>query len=226
MQKIKRRSSKCKLTKVSKLANGQIFFIQKIKNQRKWTEDEDRLLINYAKDFKEKNWKEISLKFANKNPLQCFSRYKRIRPGIIKGSWKKEEDIQIRELIKKYGKSWSKISKIMQTRNGKQIRDRYINVLSPGVQKCKFTEDEDEKLILLFQSIGPKWAKISKYFENRTADMIKNRFHSSLKRKLSEDSQFEQKTEVKNNYLIIILPYFAYSSLFVIFNFIKAIFNF
>jgi hypothetical protein len=169
--------------KISKVY--QIFSIRKIKNQKKWTRDEDEMLISLAEQFNEKHWKEISKRFLKKNSLQCFSRYKRIRPGIIKGSWKREEDLKIMDLVNKYGKSWSKISKILGTRNGKQIRDRFINVLDPEIRKGKFTDEEDKKLILLFKQNGPKWATISKYYPNRTADMVKNRFHSSIKKKLS-----------------------------------------
>jgi len=164
-----------------------IFTIRKIKNQRKWTKEEDILLIQLAEKFNEKHWKEISKRFVKKNPLQCFSRYKRIRPGIIKGSWKKEEDLKIIDLVTIYGKSWSKISKILGSRNGKQIRDRFINVLDPEIRKGKFTEDEDNKLIALFKQHGPKWATIARYYPKRTADMIKNRFHSSIKKKIGED---------------------------------------
>jgi len=96
-----------------------IFSIKKIKNQKKWTLEEDELLIALAEKYNEKHWKEISKRFDNKNPLQCFSRYKRIRPGIIKGSWKKEEDEAIKELVLQHGKSWSKILKLLGTRNGK-----------------------------------------------------------------------------------------------------------
>lgn len=162
-----------------------IFSIKKVKNQKKWTREEDELLIILAQKFNEKHWKEISRRFLKKNSLQCFSRYKRIRPGIIKGSWKKEEDIEIISLVEEHGKSWSKISKIMNTRNGKQIRDRFINVLDPEIKKGKFTDEEDIRLISLFQELGPKWATIAKFYPLRTADMIKNRFHSSIKKKFS-----------------------------------------
>lgn len=167
--------------------NSLIFSIKKVKNQKKWTREEDELLIILAQKFNEKHWKEISKRFLNKNSLQCFSRYKRIRPGIIKGSWKKDEDVKILDMVAKYGKSWSKISKLLGTRNGKQIRDRFINVLDPEIKKGKFTEEEDLALVQLFRSLGPKWATISKFFPNRTADMIKNRFHSSIKKRIPED---------------------------------------
>lgn len=162
--------------------SSNIFSIMKIKNRRKWSQDDDHKLLQLARRYKEKNWKEISNRFNNKNPLQCFSRYKRIKPGIIKGSWSKEEDEHIVNMVNLYGKSWSKISKLLGTRNGKQIRDRYINVLDPNIHKGKFTEDEDKALIELYFKNGPRWATIAKSFPQRTADMIKNRFHSSIKR--------------------------------------------
>lgn len=173
-----------RIVKAKKCKSNLIFNIRKIKNQKKWTRDEDEMLISLAEQFNEKHWKEISKRFVKKNSLQCFSRYKRIRPGIVKGSWKREEDMRIMDLVTRHGKSWSKISKILSTRNGKQIRDRFINVLDPEIRKGKFTDDEDRKLIALFKQYGPKWATIAKYYANRTADMIKNRFHSSIKKKM------------------------------------------
>jgi hypothetical protein len=178
-----------------------IFSIKKIKNQKKWTREEDDMLIVLAEKFNEKHWKEIAKRFSKKNSLQCFSRYKRIRPGIVKGSWKKDEDLKIMDLVRKYGKSWSKISKMLGTRNGKQIRDRFINVLDNEVKKGKFTDEEDRKLILLFKQYGPKWASIAKYYPNRTADMIKNRFHSSIKKKITSEEgceKFDFSKEIEN----------------------------
>lgn len=159
-----------------------VFNIVKVKNRKKWTNTDDSKLISLATHFKEKHWKEISNSFDNKNPLQCFSRYKRIKPGIVRGCWSKEEDERIVELVHTLGKAWSKISKILSSRNGKQIRDRYINVLDPNIKKGKFSEEEDRFLIEMYFKHGPKWAVIAKYFRYRTADMIKNRFHSSIKR--------------------------------------------
>jgi len=160
-----------------------IFLIKKIKNQKKWNKIEDKKLIELAKEYNEKNWKKISSNFTNKSPLQCFSRFKRIKPGMNKGTWKKEEDEILLKLIKKYGKNWSKISKEFLKRNGKQIRDRYINVLSPNINRNKFNYNEDMQIIKLYNQFGPKWSKIKNYFNNRTTDMIKNRFYSSIKKK-------------------------------------------
>ena len=165
-----------------------IFIIKKVINQKKWTKEEDNQILNLVKENNGKNWKAISTHFHNKNPLQCFSRYKRIRPELNKGTWKKEEDSLILHLINIYGNSWSKISKIIKTRNGKQIRDRYNNVLNPNINKNKFTDEEDDLILSLYEKFGTKWSKFISYFKNRTSDMIKNRFHSTLKKKYENNN--------------------------------------
>lgn len=177
---------------------GKLFEIKKAKIQKKWTKEEDCLLLELAKRYNSKCWKKISSHFEDKTPLQCFSRYKRIRPGIVKGSWTREEDQKIIQMVEVYGKAWSKISKMLITRNGKQIRDRYINILDPTIKKGKFTLEEDLKLLNLYRKFGTKWATISKFFENRTADMIKNRYHSSIKKnmKFLEDLEAEYSHKV------------------------------
>ena len=165
------------------ISNNNIFEITKTKNKRNSSNADDSKILQMAKSFNEKHWKEISDNFSNKNNLQ-FSKFKNAKEGVIKGTWSKEEDEQILELVSHFGKSWSKISKFLNSRNGKQIRDRYINVLDPAIKKGKFSEEEDKMLIELYYKYGPKWSTISKYFPDRTADMVKNRFHSSIKRVL------------------------------------------
>jgi len=83
-----------------------------------------------AKEFNYKNWNSIAEFIPGKNVIQCSSRYIRIRPELIKGGWKKEEDSKLLSLYEKYGKNWVDISKEMPHRTGKQIRDRFINSLN------------------------------------------------------------------------------------------------
>ena len=99
-----------------------------------------------------------------------------------RGPWNKEENQFIFSRIQEYGKNWAKISKEMGTRNSKQIRERYINVLDPYVNKRMFTPDEDNTILDLFNKYGAKWARIASHFTFRTADMVKNRFIHQLVR--------------------------------------------
>lgn len=161
-----------------------IFEISKIKNRKIWTNHEDNLLLHYCKNITSKqfHWKDISSHFKNKTPLQCFSRYNRIKPGLLRGKWSKEDDAQITKLVMQYGRNWALIARIFKKRNGKQIRDRYINVLDVNINKNKFSQEEDELLMELYKQYGNKWSKLKNYFQKRTTDMIKNRFHSCLKK--------------------------------------------
>ena len=78
----------------------------------KMTEEEDKELIFYTNLYKERCWEEISKHFPNKTGLQCFSRFNRIRPGLSRGKWTKEEDDKIIELVRLYGRDWSIIARM------------------------------------------------------------------------------------------------------------------
>jgi len=140
-----------------------------------------------AKDFNYKNWKSIAEFIPGKNSIQCSARYRRIRPGLIKGTWKKEEDSKLLSLYEKYGKNWAAISKEMPQRTGKQIRDRFINRLDTRYKRGKFSKEEDEMILKYHKIYGNQWTKISKKMITRTGDMIKNRFYSSLKKEVIND---------------------------------------
>ena len=58
----------------------------------KWTELEDKILLEKGKEYNCKNWRKIASFLPGHSSIQCSSRYKRIQPGLIKGTWKKEED--------------------------------------------------------------------------------------------------------------------------------------
>ena len=166
----------------------------KIKTPKKpmiWTSEEDKILIEKAKEYNCKNWSLIASFIKDRTAIQCSARYKRIQPGITKGTWTQEEDNQLMKLYKEHGKNWSEISKFMPHRTGKQIRDRFLNALDDNLNKEKFTQEEDEKIIKLYKSYGNSWCRIAKRLKGRTGDMVKNRFYSSLKR-IVEKGKFKR----------------------------------
>jgi hypothetical protein len=164
--------------------NSIIFITKKIKKVKTWTKEEDEALLELAEKYGYKNWKAISENLEGRTPIQCSARYKRIRPGLTKGAWTVEEDKYVLDLIRKFGKNWSLLAKYMPSRSGKQIRDRFLNTLDPNINTDKVTPEEDKKLIQLYTKFGTSWSKLSNYFPGRTGDMIKNRFYSSLRKKI------------------------------------------
>lgn len=169
------------------------------KSTNNWTREEDQKLLEVAKEFKCKNWKKISEHFEGRSAIQCSSRYNRIKPGIVKGSWNAEEDEKLLNYVKRFGKNWSLISKYMTSRSGKQIRDRYLNTLDSSILRERFTKEEDNKILVLYKKYGSSWSSIAKNFTGRTGDMIKNRFYSSLKKNLDQENIIDiSLTDLKN----------------------------
>ena len=160
---------------------------REIKKPNFWTEDEDKILKEKAKEYNYKNWNLVSKFIPGRTSIQCSARFRRIKPGLIKGAWGKEEDSKLLSLYTKYGKNWAAISKEMPHRTGKQIRYRFLNYFDTKYERGKFTKEEDNMIIYYYKIFGKSWAKIAKKIKTRTGDMIKNRFYSSLKNEINNN---------------------------------------
>ncbi|OHT01268.1 Myb-like DNA-binding domain containing protein [Tritrichomonas foetus] len=94
-----------------------------------------------------------------------------------------DDDATLRRLVAKYGENnWNQIALMMPGRKPRQCKERWMNYLTPSLNTSKWIESEDQLLLEKVSELGFKWVKISKFFENRTDQMVKNRFHI-LKRK-------------------------------------------
>jgi len=151
-----------------------------------WTPEEDEFLVRLVNLYPQQKWTEIAKSFPNKTVPQVSGRWnKALKPDLIKGSWTKDEDEAIIRFIEINGdKDWSKLAQTLPGRIGKQCRERWINHLNPEIKKVGWTEEEDSKLIEYHNMYGNQWAKIAKHFSGRTDNCVKNRWNSTLKRRL------------------------------------------
>lgn len=104
--------------------------------------------------------------------------------------WTAQEDAQVAELVKKFGTKWAIVASHMKNRNGKQVRDRYINYLLPNIKTDIWTEAEDQLLINLTYEHGNKWKLISTFIPGRTENQVKSRYYTHLKKR-AEDGKSE-----------------------------------
>ena len=89
-----------------------------------------------------------------------------------------EEDELLLSLVKKYGtQNWKCVMLGMQGRTARQCRERFKYYLEPTLNKDTWTEAEDRILMAKFHEVGPKWARIASFLQNRTPIDLKNRFH-------------------------------------------------
>ncbi|CAD8054622.1 unnamed protein product [Paramecium sonneborni] len=169
-----------------------------------WTPDEDEMLQKFYEKY-QGNWTQIAQSIPNRNPSQCSQRWKRINPNRIRSrrQWTEEEDQKVLNLIKKFGKNWKAIENHMYGRNGKQIRERFINKLDQTINHNAFTLEEDEKIVNLYLNMGPKWSEISKLLKGRPENMIKNRFYSHIKKHYNiqqQNSEFDENVILNNQF--------------------------
>lgn len=100
----------------------------------------------------------------------------------VRNKFTPAEDETIIRIVNEFGpRSWRLIASNLPGRSARQIRERYVNYLSPKVCNDPWTYEEDQRLREKVAQHGRKWSKIAKFFKNRTDVTIKNRW-SKLQR--------------------------------------------
>ena len=146
---------------------------------RRWTKEEDDLLRRAVKKHQEKNWKAISNDVPGRNHVQCLQRWRKaLDPNVVKGHWTAEEDERLLMLVAENPKNWGHVARGIPGRTAKQCRERYHNHLDPSIKKGDWTEAEDTIIIERQQTLGNKWAEISKFLPGRTENSVKIRWKS------------------------------------------------
>lgn len=120
---------------------------------RTWTAPEDQRLLGGVIRYGLDNWQAVAHYLGSgRNRAQCSQRWTRgLNPRISKKGWTPEEDRQLEELVRQYGKkSWAKIASIMGNRSDVQCRYHYRQLgcdLSPSemplMHPCKLSLSSD-----------------------------------------------------------------------------------
>lgn len=103
-----------------------------------------------------------------------------------KRPWTEQEDSLLRSLVEQLGQGlWAAIAAQIPGRSGKQVRERWLNHLSPNVTKRPWSIEEDEIIIESHKRFGNCWSRIAKLLDGRSDNSVKNRFYTTLRRRIS-----------------------------------------
>ena len=101
-----------------------------------------------------------------------------------KGVWSPEEDTRLRLAVGLYGNSWVDVATIMPGRSNEQCRDRWSERLNPNVAKGKWTEEEDNKLLAVIESLTSSdnfsWKQVSDELATGRTDNMVNCCHCDI----------------------------------------------
>jgi hypothetical protein len=151
-----------------------------------WAPEEDELLTRLVTESEIVSWAVLANLFPTKTAPQLAGRWdKVINPQIVKGSWTREEDETIITFVRANGdKGWAKLAILLPGRTGKQCRERFKNHLDDAVNHEPWSPEEDRLLGELHGRFGNSWTKLATFFEGRTDNCIKNRWNSTVKKRL------------------------------------------
>lgn len=156
---------------------------KKMNYTKEWTKEEIDILIKNYYNLNIKNWKKLSEIIQTKSPQQCCYKIKKIEEKSKMRNFSRQDDIKLIEIVEKYGRNWEQIATFFPGYSPGHLEERYVNKLDPQLKRSKFTPEEDDKILSLYNQFGNNWKEIASHFPDRNANMIKNRFYSFLKKK-------------------------------------------
>jgi hypothetical protein len=115
----------------------------RLKAKGKWTKSEDRLLARVVKQLGPRNWQQVAHILGDRTGSQCLQRWtKALDPAIKRSRWAQEEDDVLKNAVEVYGLgNWTKVQKHIPGRTDMQCRERWVNILDPGLNHSKLSNE-------------------------------------------------------------------------------------
>ena len=128
---------------------------------------------------------------------------------LVREKFTPAEDLLLKQLIMVYKiKKWSSIASFFPTKTARQCRDRWNNYINPELSNKKWSIAEDSLILQKVKELGLHWNNISKFFNGRPANSIRNRYKylirhmQLLQSQKSGQKNIVQQQENNNNNII------------------------
>jgi hypothetical protein len=181
----------------------------------KWSGEEIERLDALVKE-SSINWNELAEKhFPTRYAKQLRVRWNKLQEEktTTKGSWSKDDDLELIEFHKLYPDKWKEIGSLMtKQRSGPQVRKRFDQAKSPkskaaspalkeyalgyvkasGKKFKKWTSEEEEQFIEAYKETPKQWAIMSKKFPGRSGKGLVMKWRNASTKKKKNPSAFEK----------------------------------
>ncbi|KAI8613744.1 hypothetical protein BC830DRAFT_1130728 [Chytriomyces sp. MP71] len=148
-------------------------------NSALFTREEVKRLEHLGEEIGWTDWVELARRLGNgRLPWQCFKIYQKYI-NLPAQEWTSQEDEKLRQLVDQHGSNWRVISRLMETRGRAQCMVRWRGILRPGLNKGKWTDEENELLQSAVEELGQgSWAKVAAVVKTRTEIQCRERYKS------------------------------------------------
>jgi hypothetical protein len=108
----------------------------------------------------------------------------KLKHGVVRHFFTADEDALLCRVMQDLPFTrWIDIASQLPGRSARQCRDRWMNYLSPANKNEAWTTAEDDLLLEKVNELGSRWSLISKYFNGRSENNVKNRWYTHLRPK-------------------------------------------
>jgi hypothetical protein len=107
--------------------------------------------------------------------------------------WTTNEDKLLIQLTATYGPDWSKLANYFPSKTSSSLKKRWVNRLNPSINKTRWSKEEDELIIKMYNQLGGNWKLMSDSLVGRPPTVIKNHFYGALKRRAAPSKLAEMK---------------------------------
>jgi len=134
--------------------SSHIYAPNKRPKNKKFTPEEDAILLDLVKQYGEGCWSKIAEKMGDRNRKQVRDRYQNfLKPDKNVQFFSPEEDSKILALVAEHGKQWNLIAKNLPGRNPHQIKSRYYaKIKNPKIELSKNPQKSENGISTLVKT--------------------------------------------------------------------------
>ena len=168
------------------------FYISQGINKGPWTQKENKILVEYVKNFGAKKWNQCAEFIKNRTGKQCREHWKNcLNPEIKKGDWGYDEDLFIMIFYQKCHGSWREMIHLFEDRTENSIKNRFFSQLRKIA--ANDLNNNSKK-----RSVKMDLKNLMKYLEQGIEE-AKNNFITENKMNEEEYKNYIKKAEIKLN---------------------------